>query len=313
MPTTPATQKVPVEVEGRRLALSNLDKVLYPEAGFTKGEVIDYYTRIAPVLLPHVEERALTRKRWPDGVQAQPFFEKNVPRGTPDWVRTVRLPVPGSTKDRETIDYVVADDLPTVVWLANLAVLEFHVPQWRVDRRGRAQPPDRLVLDLDPGPPANVVDCAKVAVLLRELLVGDGLEPFAKSSGSKGMQLLAAIEPKRSGDDVSAYAKQLAQRLERDHPRLVVSNMEKRLRHGKVLVDWSQNNPAKTTVAPYSLRGREHPTVSTPVTWEEVERAARSTARNRLPLRFTAAQALDRVDEHGDLMAGLADGAAPLP
>jgi len=307
------SQRVTVEVEGRRIPLSNLDKVLYPTTGFTKGEVIDYYSRIASVVLPHVRHRPLTRKRWPDGVQAASFFEKNVPRGTPDWVRTARLPTPGSTMDRDTIDYVVADDLPTVVWLANLAVLELHVPQWTIDDDDTPRNPDRLVLDLDPGPPANVIECAQVALELLPILEADGLVPYAKSSGSKGMQLMVALDGKRPAEEVHSYARELAQRLQRDRPDLVVWQMEKRLRHGKVLVDWSQNNPAKTTVAPYSLRGRDEPTVSAPVSLDEVEKAARSSARTRLPLRFRTAQVLERVAEHGDLMAGLLEDARPLP
>jgi bifunctional non-homologous end joining protein LigD len=307
------SQRVPVEIDGHRLMLSNLNKTLYPQTGFTKGEVIDYYTRIAPVLLPHVEHRPLTRKRWPDGVDAESFFEKNAPRGTPGWVRTVRLPSPGSTKERDTVTYVVADDLATLAWLANLAVLELHVPQWKVNARGKPEHPDRLVIDLDPGPPANIIDCAKVALWVRDELEEDGLTAYAKSSGSKGMQMLAALDGHRSADDVNAYARALAQRVEHEHHDLVVSNMEKRLRTGKVLVDWSQNNAAKTTVAPYSLRGREAPTVSTPVMWDEVEQAGRSNARARLPLRFTSEQVLARVEEHGDLMAGLFKHAHALP
>jgi bifunctional non-homologous end joining protein LigD len=307
------SRRIAVEIDGHRLALSNLDKPLYPETGFTKGEVIDYYTRIAPALLPHVEHRPLTRKRWPDGVDAESFFEKNAPRGTPSWVRTVRLPSPGSTKERDTVTYVVADDLATLAWLANLAVLELHVPQWKVTAKGKPQKPDRLVIDLDPGAPANIIDCAHVALLLRDMIDADGLTAYAKSSGNKGMQMLAALDSSRSADDVSAYARELAQRLERSHRDLVVSLMEKRLRKGKVFVDWSQNNAAKTTVAPYSLRGREQPTVSTPVTWDEVAQAARSSARTRLPLRFTPEQVLVRVEEHGDLMAGLFEHAHALP
>ncbi len=307
------TERVSVEVDGRRLSLSNLDKVLYPETGFTKGEVIDYYSRIAPTLLPHIVERPVTRKRWPNGVAELNFFEKNAPRGTPGWVRTVVLPSPGSSMARDTVEYVVADDLPTLVWLANLAVLELHVPQWRVTGKGKARHPDRLVLDLDPGPPANVIQCAQVALLLRELLDADGLLPYAKSSGNKGMQLMVALDGSRPAEDVHGYAKELAERLERDHRSLVVSDMNKQLRRGKVLVDWSQNHPAKTTIAPYSLRGREQPTVSTPVTWEEVEQAARSKATTRLPLRFDGDAVLDRVEEHGDLMAGLLEEAHPLP
>jgi bifunctional non-homologous end joining protein LigD len=307
-----AAQKVTVEVDGRKLGLSNLDKVLYPESGTAKAEVVDYYTRIAPVLLPHLADRPLTRKRWPDGVAAASFFEKNAPRGTPSWVRTVTLPSPGSTRDRETVTYVVCNDLPTLVWLANLAVLEMHVPQWKVDGK-RPLNPDRLVVDLDPGAPATIIECCQVALLLADALADDGLLAYPKTSGSKGMQMYVPLDGKAEVNGVHGYARELAERLEKEQPRLVVSRMEKRLRRGKVLVDWSQNNAAKTTVAPYSLRGREQPTVSTPVTWEEVERAARSTARTRLPLRFDDRDVLARVEELGDLTAPLHEEAYPLP
>jgi bifunctional non-homologous end joining protein LigD len=292
------SEKVTVEVEGRHLTLSNLTKVLYPESGFTKGEVIDYYSRIAPVLLPHLADRPLTVKRYPNGVDGAFFFEKNAPRGTPDWVRTVTLPVPGSTKNRETIDYVIVEELPTLVWLANLAALELHVPQWRVPKQARKPRTDIIVFDLDPGPPATIVECCEVAMLLRDVLVEDGLSPHAKTSGSKGMQVSAAVDV----DDqelTSKYAHAVARRLESDRPDLIVSRMAKALRPEKVLVDWSQNNPAKTTVAPYSLRARPRPTVSTPLTWDEVEEGKH--------LSFTAPEVLDRVDERGDLFAGVLD------
>ncbi len=291
---------VPVTVEGRRLRLSNLDKVLYPEAGFTKGEVIDYYTRVAPVLLPHLAGRALTVKRYPNGVEGAFFFEKNAPRGTPDWVRTARLPAPGSTMGRDEIDYVVVEELATLVWLANLAALELHTPQWRVGPRGAVKDADQLVLDLDPGPPATVVECCQVALLLRELLVADGLTPVAKTSGSKGLQVYAAVQ-ETPAERTSAYARRLAQRLEAERGDLVVSRMTKSLRPGKVLVDWSQNNAAKTTVSLYSLRARPLPTVSAPVGWDEVAEAAERRAR----LVFTADEVLARVDDQGDLFAPL--------
>ena len=294
------SEKVIVDVDGHRLALSNLTKNLYPEAGFSKGEVIDYYTRIAPVLLPHLADRPLTVKRYPNGVDAPFFCEKNAPRGTPSWVRTVTLPVPGSTKDRETIDFVVVQELPTLVWLANLAALELHVPQWRIPPRARKPRTDLVVFDLDPGPPATIVECCEVALALRALLEEDGRTAVAKTSGSKGMQLSVPVEVD-DPDVTSAYAQALARRLEADHPDLVVSRMSKSLRPEKVFVDWSQNNPAKTTVAPYSLRARPSPTVSTPLTWDEVE--------SRWPLSFTAQEVLARVDEHGDLFAAvLEDG-----
>jgi len=302
------SQKSTVEVDGRRLSLSNLDKVLYPETGFTKGEVIDYYVRIAPVLLPHIADRPMSFQRFPDGVASQGFFAKNAPKGTPDWVRTVRLPAPGSSKDRETLDYVIVGDLPTLVWAANLAALELHVPQWTVGPRGAVREPDRLVLDLDPGAPATVVECAEVALLLKDLVETDGLTPVAKTSGSKGMQVSASITP-ASDERTSAYARKLAQRLEKERPDLVVSRMAKNLRDGKVFVDWSQNNAAKTTVAPYALRARPEQWVSTPVSWDEV-RAARLPA----DLRFRAVQTLGRVDELGDLCGPLLEpGPPPLP
>jgi bifunctional non-homologous end joining protein LigD len=300
--------KLSVEVDGRTLSLTNLDKVLYPEVGFTKGEVLDYYTRIAPVLLPHLRARALTFKRYPDGVDGSFFFAKNAPQGTPAWVRTVRLPSPGSTKNRDTVNYPVADELATLVWAANLAALELHVPMWQVDQRGRAQHPDAMVFDLDPGPPATIVECCEVARHVRALLADDGLVAYPKTSGSKGLQLYAPLDASRPWEDVHAYAKKVAQRLEKEHPDLVVWNMKKELRTGKVLVDWSQNNGAKTTVAVYSLRARPLPTVSTPVTWDEVE-----SCESPEDLRFTSDETLARVDEHGDLFAPLLDGGGRIP
>ena len=291
--------KVVVDVEGRQVALTNLEKVLYPD-GFTKGQVLDYYTRIAPVLLPHLAGRALTRKRYPDGVEGQVFFEKNAPRGTPEWVRVVTLPSPGSSKGRDTIDYAVVDELAALVWTANLAALELHTHMWRVSDEGVALPPDMVVFDLDPGPPATIVECCQVAQLLRPLLEADGLSPLAKTSGSKGLQLYARADDFGSAEETSAYAKGLAQRLEKEQPELVVHRMTKSLRDGKVLVDWSQNSAAKTTVSVYSLRAREHPTVSTPVTWDEVESC--SSPRD---LVFTSDDVLARVEQHGDLFAPL--------
>ncbi len=300
---SPST-KVTVDVEGRQVTLSNLDKVLYPDVGFTKGQVLDYYSRIAPVLLPHLAGRAVTRKRYPDGVDAMVFFEKNAPRGTPDWVHLETLPSPGSTKDRDTIDYVLVDDLATLVWTANLAALELHTHLWRVKKpRGKPAtqaPPDLIVFDLDPGPPATVVECCEVALLLREAMAEDGHEPLPKTSGSKGMQLYARAEGFASAEETSAYAKGLAQRLEKSHPDLVVHRMAKDLRPGKVLVDWSQNNAAKTTVSVYSLRARDRPTVSTPITWDEVE-----GCRRPQDLVFTSDDVLARVEELGDLFAPL--------
>ncbi len=300
-------QRTTVAVDGRTLTLSNLDKVLYPETGFTKGEVVDYYARIAPYLLPHLAGRPLTRKRYPDGVQGGAFFEKNAPRATPDWVRRARLPSPGSTKNREEIDYVVVDGLPTLAWLANLAALELHVPQWTVAPDDRAREADLVVFDLDPGAPATVVECCAVALLLRDELAGAGLRAWAKTSGSKGLQLYVPVAEAPS-QRTSAYAKSLAERLEAAHPHLVVSRMRKDLRPGKVLIDWSQNNAAKTTVAPYSLRARERHWVSTPVTWSELEATTRPE-----DLQFLAGDVLARVERDGDLMQPLHDTRQPLP
>ncbi|MEU5868751.1 non-homologous end-joining DNA ligase [Nonomuraea sp. NPDC047529] len=286
-------KKVPVRVDGRELTLSNLDKVLYPEIGFTKAEVIDYYSRVAPVLLPHLAGRPLTVKRYPNGVTGQFFFEKNAPEHTPDWVRKVNLPAPGSTKNRGTIDFAVVEDLPTLAYYANLAALELHVPQWRVDDDGTALPPDTLVFDLDPGAPATIVECCRVALVLRELLKDEGLTARPKTSGNKGMQLYADWDCR---EEPSAYAKKLAQTLEKEHPKEIVSVMAKKARPGKVFIDWSQNNPSKTTVAPYSLRARERPTVSTPLLWKEVEGCEHPD-----DLVFTAPDVLARVEKHGDL------------
>ncbi|MGZ3145456.1 non-homologous end-joining DNA ligase [Lentzea chajnantorensis] len=287
--------EVSVRVEGRVLKLTNLDKVLYPGFGFAKGEVIDYYTRVAPVLLPHLKDRPVTLKRFPNGVDGKWFFEKNAPQRRPEWVRTVRLESPGSTKGNETVNYVLVDELATVVWLANLAALELHVPQWTVGPRGGKRDPDLLVFDLDPGAPATVVECCRVAELVRTVLDDDGVDSWAKTSGNKGMQVYAYAPAK----DTSEYAKGVARRLAREFPELVVSTMAKAQRTGKVLIDWSQNNPAKTTVAPYSLRARERPTVSAPVTWDEVEEC-----RVVEDLVFTADEVLARVDAVGDLFGG---------
>jgi bifunctional non-homologous end joining protein LigD len=298
-----------VEVGGRTLGLSNLSKVLFPEHGFTKGELIDYYAKVSGAILPHLAGRPVSVKRYPDGVDGQGFFGKNAPAGTPEWVRTVELPAPGSTMNRDKVQYVVVDDLPTLIWLANLAAIELHVPQWRVGPRGRVYDPDLLVFDLDPGAPASIVECCHVAQLLRDELAADGLTAYPKTSGSKGMQLYAPIKD-APDDATSAYAKELAQRLEKVEPDLIVSRMRRALRPGKVLIDWSQNNAAKTTVAPYSVRARPEPTVSTPVTWDEVE-ACQSPA----DLRFLTDDVIARVGEHGDLFAPLLErkGRPKLP
>ncbi len=277
----PGPNDRPVEVE-----LSNLDKPLFPDVGFTKAEVIDYYTRVAPMLLPHLERRPLTRIRYPNGVAAGGFFEKNAPDGTPEWVSTVTLPAPHSARGRDEVRYLVIDNLAALVWSANQAAIELHVPQWRLEPQeleadarsgrgrtphGRTRHPDRLVFDLDPGPPAGVVECLTVALELRARLAEDGLEGYVKTSGKKGIQLLCPISGTQPDELVSAYAKHLAEEMAHRLPALVVTQMARKLRPGKVFIDWSQNNAAKTTVAPYSLRAQPSPTVSTPLTWDEVE------------------------------------------
>ncbi|HEY2506776.1 MAG TPA: non-homologous end-joining DNA ligase [Streptosporangiaceae bacterium] len=288
---SPDSRKVPVQVDGRAIALSNLDKVLYPATGFCKAQVIDYYHRIAPVLLPHIDARPVTIKRYPDGVAGESFFQKNAPPHRPDWVPTGPVAVRDRASSQKTIDYIIGGDLPTLIWAANLAALELHTPMWRYPE----QDPDLLVFDLDPGPPASIVQCCEVATLLRPLLSEMGLAPAAKTSGGKGLQLYAAVSGMTS-PQASDLAKGLAERLEREHPRLVVSRMAKALRPGRILIDWSQNNAAKTTVAPYSLRARERPTVSTPITWDEV-----AACRVAGDLVFTADDVLDRVATSGDL------------
>ena len=296
---SPDSRKVQVQVDGRTLTLSNLDKVLYPAAGFTKAQVIDYYQRIAPVLLPHIASRPVTIKRYPEGVDADFFYQKNAPGHRPDWVPTAKIASPGSTKSRETIEYVLGGDLPTLIWAANLAALELHTPMWRYPHVGE---PDLLVFDLDPGPPATIVECCEVALLLRPLLAELDFMPVAKTSGGKGLQLYAAATGMTSQES-SDLAKDLAERLEQEHPRLIVARMTKALRPGKVLIDWSQNNAAKTTVAPYSLRARSRPTVSTPVSWEEVEACKRAD-----DLVFIADEVVARVAASGDLFAAALSG-----
>lgn len=282
-------------VEGRRIALSNLDKVLYPGTGFTKGEVLHYYATVADSLLAHIKDRPLSFLRYPDGPDGQLFFTKNPPPGTPDWVRTT--PVPRSEDERA--EQVVVSDLASLMWAANL-VVEFHAPQWRA---GAPAVADRLVLDLDPGPPATVVECCAAALWLRERLAADGLTAYAKTSGSKGLHLAVALEPVPSAH-VSAYAKALAQEAEAELPDLVVHRMAKALRPGKVFVDHSQNAAAKTTAAPYTLRARPRPTVSAPVSWAEVE-----ACRDPADLVFLADDIPPRLARDGDLLAPLTDPA----
>jgi bifunctional non-homologous end joining protein LigD len=294
-----------VNVDGHQLKLTRLEKVLYPETGTTKAEVLDYYARVAPTLLPHIADRPVTRLRWPDGTDAKPFFEKNAPSHTPDWVRTVVLPTPGSSRNLETLRFPIIENTAGLIWAANLAALELHVPQWTVGPRGGVHEPDRLVIDLDPGPPAGLPECARVALLIRERFAADGLEAIPVSSGSKGLQLYVKIAGTQSAALVSDYAKRLAESLAREHPKLVVAKMAKNLRPGKVFLDWSQNNPAKTTISPYSLRGRAQPWVAAPRSWDELTEAK--------PRQLLATEVLDRIEELGDLAKPLLSDGRPLP
>ncbi|WP_419994414.1 non-homologous end-joining DNA ligase [Streptomyces boninensis] len=287
------------EVDGRQVKLSNLDKVLYPEPGFTKGEVLHYYTHIAPYLLPHVQGRPASFLRFPEGVEGQRFFAKNIPPGAPEWVRTTDVPTSSGTTH-----HVLVDDLSTLLWAVNLAAIEIHVPQWRAAEPGVA---DRIVFDLDPGPPATVVECCQVALLVREALQEDGLDAWAKTSGSKGLHLYVPLAGAPS-KDASAYAKALAVRLEQEHPELVLHQMTRKLRPGKVFLDWSQNAKAKTTVAPYVIRARPEPTVSTPVTWDEVAGCAAPEEFVFLP-----DEVRERVADQGDLLSPLLESAFDLP
>jgi bifunctional non-homologous end joining protein LigD len=300
-------ERVETEVDGRSLSLSNLDKVLYPDAGFTKAAIIDYYARIAEVMVPHLADRPLTMRRYPNGVAASSFFEKNVPSSAPSWVKRVTVPSVSSRSSRtsESVTHVVCDDRPTLVWAANLAALEFHVPLWRVGAGDvLPAPPDHLVFDLDPGPGTTVVECARIAGWLRERLEPEDVgAPLAKTSGSKGLQLYASYTKAIEWPAARELAHEIAKAVATDHPDLVVTNMRKDLREGHVLIDWSQNHPAKTTVAVYSLRARPEPTVSTPVTWDEVGACERKGDADLL--RFVASDVLDRVERNGDLFAPL--------
>lgn len=282
------------------MALSNLEKVLYPATGLTKGELLHYYATTAEVLLPHLRDRPVSFLRYPDGPDGQLFFTKNVPPGTPDWVTTAEVP-----RSEGPARMVLVQDLASLMWAANL-VTEFHTHQWTADDPGEA---DRLVFDLDPGPPATVVHCCEVALWLRDRLAADGLEAYAKTSGAKGLHLLAGVRGS-SSERVSEYAKALAVEAERALPRLVVHRMTRSLRPGKVFVDWSQNAARKTTAAPYTMRARTEPAVSTPVTWEEV-----AACRRAEQLVFRAGDLGPWVQDYGDLLAPLFDRrrAAPLP
>jgi len=305
-----------VEIQGKHLKLSNLEKVLYPATGFTKRQVIDYYVRIAPSLLPHLKGRALTLKRYPNGVDGEFFYEKNAPKHRPDWVKTVPVWSHGNNR---TMHYVEAGDLPTLIWLANLAALELH-PSLALAKD--VSYPTMMVFDLDPGPPANIVQCCQVAFWLREIFEHFNLQSVPKTSGSKGLQIYVPLNTPTSYDVTKTFARALAQLLEQEHPDAVVSDMKKKVRTGKVFVDWSQNDEHKTTVSVYSLRARENPTASTPVHWEEVERAFKK--KDAALLVFQAPQVVTRAEKMGDLfepvltlkqklpdVKGLLAGAAP--
>jgi bifunctional non-homologous end joining protein LigD len=312
---TPGARRVTVRVEDRTLQLSNLDKPLFP-TGFTKGEMLDYYARVAPVMLRHLAGRPVTVRRYPGGVDAAGFIEKNIPSHAPKWIRTITLARRGRGwgKDRSEHDgrtttrYVIVDDLPTLMWLVNLAAVEFHTPMWRVEPGDRPHPPDLLVFDLDPGQPATITQCCQVALGLRQRTRRDGIELLPKTSGSKGLQLYGSVSAKRwPVGRTNEYAHAIAEECEQASPGLAVSRMAKAERAGKVFIDWSQNNPAKTTVSPYSLRALERPSVSTPLTWDEV--VAGADDGGEMLLGFTPQDVLDRIQQNGDLFEPL--GAPP--
>jgi bifunctional non-homologous end joining protein LigD len=294
-----------IEVQGKQLKLSNLDKVLYPATGFTKQQIIDYYVRIAPAMVPHLTGRALTRKRYPNGVDEEFFYEKNAPQHRPDWVKTAPI---WSEGNRRTVHYILADDLPTLVWLANLAAIELH-PSLALAKDVTC--PTMMVFDLDPGPPANIVQCCQVGVWLREVFDHFGLQSFPKTSGSKGLQIYVPLNTPTKYESTKTFAHALAQLLEQEHPDMVVSDMKKSIRTGKVFVDWSQNDEHKTTIGVYSLRARERPTVSTPLTWDEVERTLKK--KDASLLVFEAKQTVSRVEKLGDLFAPVLELKQRLP
>jgi bifunctional non-homologous end joining protein LigD len=294
-----------VEIEGKHLSLTNLDKVLYPKTGFTKGQVIDYYARIAPVLVSHLKDHPLTLKRYPGGVDEEYFFEKNATKHRPDWVKTAPI---WSEGNQRNVNYILANDLPTLVWMANLAAIELH-PSLSLAKDIAS--PRSMVFDLDPGPPANIVQCCQVGMWLREIFAHFGLQSFPKTSGSKGLQIYVPLNSPTSYDVTKPFAHALARLLENEHRELVVSDMKKELRVGKIFVDWSQNDQHKTTVSVYSLRAREHPTVSTPVKWEEVGQTLKK--KDATLLMFEASQVLDRVQKMGDLFEAVLTLKQKLP
>ena len=298
-----AEETVTVEVDGRRLKLRNLDKVLYPATGTTKGEVLHYYAQIAPVLLPHLADRAVTRIRWPNGTGEEKFFEKNLPMGAPDWLRSVTVSSTGSRGGGDTIEYPVVEDLAGLTYLANLAALELHVHQWKFGRNNQPRNPDRLVIDLDPGAPAGLHECAQVALLVRDRLAELDLPAAPVTSGSKGLHLYAALPGRSNADEVRDLARKVAQELTKSHPDLVLWQMTKAMRGGKVFLDWSQNTGSKTTISPYSLRGTAAPFVAAPRTWEEVEEGAeKPDALRHLDMHEVLSRAGKTGDVFGDLL-----------
>lgn len=299
------SQKAQLVVEGRKLSVSNLDKILYPKAGFTKGQVIDYYIRVAPVLLPHLKDRPLTMKRYPDGVEGEFFYEKNCPEHRPKWVQTARV---WSESNDRSMNYCLVQGLPTLVWAANLADLELHTS---LSRKNKIERPTMMVFDLDPGAPADIVQCCQVGLWLRDLLGQMKLKSFAKTSGSKGLQIYVPLNAAVTYDQTKNLSLALAQYLEREHADLVTSNMSKAVRKGKVFVDWSQNDEHKTTICVYSLRAREEPTVSTPVAWNEVENCLKKKKADLL--RFRSDQVLARVEKRGDLFEPVEELKQKLP
>ena len=298
MKSSVSPERVTTEVDGRELSLSNLDKVMYPETGFTKSQMLDYYARIAEVMIPHIRNRPTTLKRYPNGVEGMSFYEKHAPEHQPDWIETIEVP---SKRTDDSVEYTSVRDRPTLLWAVNLAAIEFHVPLWHVAKGTPIPaPPDYMVFDLDPGPGTTIVECCRVAHWLgdrqgREML-------FAKTSGSKGLQVYMPVR-RTTWEQHVERAHDIARAIERDHSDDVVSVMRKNLRQGKVLIDWSQNSSSKTTVAAYSLRAREEPTVSTPVSWKEIDTCAKRGDPDIL--RFEASEVLRRVEKFGDLMESL--------
>lgn len=326
MSPSPETTVQVVDVDGRRLRLTSLEKVLYPATGTTKAEVLDYVTRAAEPLLRQLRDRPVTRVRWPHGVGDESFFEKNAPAGTPGWVRTARVPLRSSDRRRgagdeevppEVVVFPLLDDVAGLAWATNLSALELHTPQWRVlpdtatddarargRRAARTAAPDRLVVDLDPGPGTGLAECAALAHVVADRLVADGLDPRPVTSGSKGLQLYAAVSGEQDADVVRDYVRRLAEGLARDRPREVVATMTKARRQGKVLLDWSQNTWSKTTVTPYSLRGREQPRVAAPRGWDELDDDL---------AQLSPAEVLERLEVDGDLLDDVTGPGPRLP